>query len=139
MNRAFVADSSVAIAWAVSSQSSRATDGLLDEVAAGASLVVPVLWSFELANALIMLKRRKKLTQEDCTSARRMLSGLAPIIDDEGCTLALTKTSELAERHSLSGYDATYLELALRKEIPLATRDAALSKAAKQAGVQTLL
>jgi predicted nucleic acid-binding protein len=61
------------------------------------------------------------------------------IVDDEGPRLALQETSRLAKAHSLSVYDAVYLELALRRGLPLATRDSALNKAARRSGVQTLL
>ena len=55
MNHDFVADSSVGIAWVVASQSSEATDRLLDDVESGRRLVVPVLWAFEAANTLLVL------------------------------------------------------------------------------------
>jgi len=135
----FVADSSVGVAWAVASQSSQATEHWLDEVASGTPLVVPVLWGFEVANALLVLKRRKRIEPEEYAGARRALSGLAPAMDDEGPRGALGKISDLAEKHGLSVYDAACLELALRKRLPLATRDAALNQAARLAGVRTLL
>jgi predicted nucleic acid-binding protein len=135
----FVADSSVGIAWVVPSQSSRATERLLDDVVSGASFVVPALWAFEVANSLIVLTRRKRLTKEDCSRARLAVSKLAPVVDEEGHRMALLEISELAERYSLSAYDAAYLELALRRRLPLATRDQALNKAARASGAKTLL
>ena len=139
MIQAFVADCSVTIAWAVPSQSSKATDGLLDHLAAGTTLIVPVLWFFEVANTLIVLTRRKKLSRESCDRARSMLAALAPVADTEGAGVALHATSSLADRYSLSVYDAAYLELALRRGIPLATSDAALASAARQANTAVLL
>jgi len=62
-----------------------------------------------------------------------------PLVDDEGARLALGETSKLAAKHELSVYDAAYLELALRRSVPLASRDTALNKAARRAGVRTLL
>jgi predicted nucleic acid-binding protein len=64
---------------------------------------------------------------------------LESIVDEEGPRLALEKISALAKEQSLSVYDAVYLELALRRGLPIATRDTALNKAAKRAGVRTLL
>ncbi len=139
MNGRFVADSSVAIAWAVPSQSNQGTDRLLANIAQGAQVVVPVLWFFEIANSLIVLTRRGRLTAEDCALARQDLVRLAPLVDDEGPSHAFRKISDLAETHSLSVYDAAYLELALRKRLPLASRDVALNRAAKVAGAQILL
>ena len=135
----FVADSSVGVAWAVLSQSSEATADLLENVASGAALVVPVLWTFEVANSLLVLARRKRITPEQSARASRALIHLNPIIDEEGPRLALNKISDLAKQHALSAYDAAYLELAIRRRLPLASRDAALNKAAKLSGVRALL
>jgi predicted nucleic acid-binding protein len=139
VNPGFVADASVALAWVVESQSSQATDNLLAEAEIGASVHVPVLWTFEVANALLILKRRGRIDQQGYDRARLDLRGLRPLLDEQGPQLALSSTCELAERYRLSAYDAVYLELALRRGLPLASRDAALNKAAKRAGVRTLL
>ncbi len=139
MKLGFVADSSVAIAWAVPSQSSKATDHLLDGVASGLPFAVPMIWVFEVANTLVMLTRRKRLAPEECASARLLLRRLVPVVDSDGPSLALGEISELAQKHSLSAYDAAYLELTLRKGLPLASRDAALNNAARLCGAETLL
>jgi predicted nucleic acid-binding protein len=139
MSNGFVADSSVGVAWAVLSQSTDATDRLLNDVASGTPFVVPVLWMFEVANALLALSRRKRIEPEQCARARRAISRLTPLIDEKGPQLAWSRIWDLADRHALSVYDAVYLELADRRGLPLATRDAELSKAAKLSGVPTLL
>jgi predicted nucleic acid-binding protein len=100
---------------------------------------VPVLWAFEVANALLILKRRRRIDQQGYDQARLDLRGFRPLLDEQGPKLALSSTCELAERYELSAYDAVYLELAIRRDLPLASRDAALNKAAKAAGVRTLL
>lgn len=139
MSEGFVADSSVGVAWAVHSQSSAATDELLDQVAAGIPLVVPTLWPFEVANSLLALLRRKKILAEDRDRALAALFQLPLVVDDGGSRLALGKTSELAAEHGLSVYDAAYLELAVRRKLPLASRDEALCKAAQSCRVKLLL
>ena len=139
MSAGFIADSSVAIAWVVFSQSSGETDHLLEEVKRGTSFVVPVLWMFEVANALLALRRRQRIQRDEYNQALLDLRDSLPLVDDEGPVRALDAISKLAEKHDLSVYDAVYLELALRRALPLASRDAALNKAAKRAGVQTLL
>jgi predicted nucleic acid-binding protein len=135
----FVADSSVAIAWVVHSQSSPATDLLLSNVESGTSFLVPVLWMLEVANSLLILRRRRRIESWEYERARQYLSDSNPVVDDQGPQLALGSISALAEKNELSVYDATYLELALRKIVPLASRDAALNRAAKRIGVRTLL
>lgn len=132
-------DASVAIAWFVRSQGDDKTLGLLDRVDEGWSLVVPALWFFEVANCLLILCRRKVIDKTQYERSRSELNNLRPVVDDEGVRLALSGTSELARKQDLSVYDAAYLELALRRKLPLATRDSALNKAAKRAGVRTLL
>ena len=69
-------------------------------------------------------------------AALEKLTALQFTVDDEGTRQAFGKTSELAEKHGLTIYGATYLELALRRSLPLATRDEALKTAAKQCGVK---
>lgn len=139
MSTGFVADSSVALAWAVRSQSSADTEHLLDEVAEGREFFVPVLWTFEVANGLLMLNRRKRLSPEQSLRARNALRALNPVIDEDGPRRALIEIADLAERHTLSIYDATYLELAIRKRLPLASRDTNLNRAAARSGVSTLI
>jgi predicted nucleic acid-binding protein len=135
----FIADSSVAIAWVVLSQSSPETDQLLEDVKTGTSFVVPVLWMFEVANALLALRRRQRIQRGEYDQALLDLADSRPLVDEEGPLRALNSISKLAEKQDLSVYDAVYLELALRRSLPLASRDASLNKAAKRASVRTLL
>jgi predicted nucleic acid-binding protein len=129
-------DSSVAIAWAVPSQATEGSARLLESVD---PIVVPVLWAFEVANSLLALWRRRVIRDEQYERARRGLIALESVVDEEGPRLALERISTLAKDHSLSVYDAVYLELSLRRGLPLASRFSALNKAAKRARVRTLL
>jgi predicted nucleic acid-binding protein len=140
VNEAFVADCSVAVAWVVRSQAKEEQVLLLlDNVLTGAPMVVPVLWAFEVANALLTLLRRRVIQDDQYERARQELRKLQSVVDEEGPRLALQEISTLANAHSLSVYDAVYLELALCRAMPLASRDAALNRAAKRIGVRTLL
>ncbi|MBP8262048.1 MAG: type II toxin-antitoxin system VapC family toxin [Verrucomicrobia bacterium] len=139
MSEGFIADSSVGVAWAVPSQASDATDALLDKVAAGTPLVAPILWPFEVANSLLVLLRRKKILAPERERALEALARLPLAVDDEGPRLAWGKISELATEHGLSVYDAAYLELAVRRKLPLASRDEALCKAAQSCRIKMLL
>ncbi len=96
MSEGFIADSSVGVAWAVHSQASEATDQLLEQVAAGTPLVVPSLWPFEIANSLLVLLRRGRILAEERGRALDALNRLPLVVDEEGCRLALAKTSKLA-------------------------------------------
>lgn len=139
MSEGFVADSSVGVAWAAHSQASEATDQLLEKVAGGGPLVVPTLWPFEVANSLLVLFRRKRIIADERDRALGALARLPLVVDDEGCRQAFGKVSELAAEHGLSVYDAAYLELALRRKLPLASRDDALCNTAKDCHVRLLL
>jgi predicted nucleic acid-binding protein len=134
-----VFDASTAFAWVHPAQATEGTDDLLLRLKRGLVLVVPVIWFQETANALLVLERRKRLKAGDRREALRMLSGLNAKPDYDGIPLIFTKVSELAEVHCLSVYDATYLELALREQLPLASLDPPLQRSARKCGVTVLL
>jgi predicted nucleic acid-binding protein len=136
VTRAFVADASVAIGWVHPAQATTQTAAMLDAIAAGATLEVPALWPLEVANALIVLARRRKLTDDERQAGLGWLRGLRVRIDQEMSALAFTRLAELAVTHQLSVYDAAYLELAARRRLPLGCKDGPLRAAAPHAGVR---
>ena len=138
MSASFIVDASVGFAWVYPGQTTPDTDHLLNEVAAGATVVVPALWYLEMSNVLLIAQRRHRLTVLQRKAALGKLTAMQFIVDEEGTRHAFGKTSELAEKYGLTIYDATYLELALRRSLPLASRDQALKNAAKQCGLKTL-
>lgn len=133
----FVVDNSVALAWCFEDEQTAGIMALLDRVA-DAGAVAPQLWPIEALNGLLAAERRGRIDRE----ARRRLAGLLqalPIrIDDETASRAWTTTAHLAEQHHLMAYDASYLELAMRLGLPLATSDTALIAAAQGVGVPLL-
>ena len=138
MSASFIVDASVGFAWVYQGQATLETDRLLNEVAAGATVVVPALWYLEMSNVLLIAQRRRRLTAIQRKAALEKLAAMQFMVDEEGTRHAFGKTSDLAEKHGLTIYDATYLELALRRSLPLASRDEALTNAAKQCGLKTL-
>jgi predicted nucleic acid-binding protein len=136
MTQAFIADASVAIGWVHPAQATSETAAMLEAIEAGAVLEVPALWPLEVANALTVLVRRRKLTEEDRQTALGWLRGLPIRMDHETASLAFSKLSELASTNRLSVYDAAYLELAERRTLVLACKDGPLGKAAKQRGIR---
>ena len=136
MSDAFIVDASVGLAWVYPSQASAETEKLLEDVEAGAAVIVPSLWFWEVANGLLAGQRRKLITAAERKTALEKLSGLNLTVDEETSQAAFRKTSELAERHGLSVYDAAYLEAALRRKLPLGSRDRPLRAAAKKCGVK---
>jgi len=135
VTRAFIADASVAIGWVHPAQATQQTEAMLDAIAEGATLEVPALWPLEVANALVVLVRRRKLTEHERQAGLGWLQGLRVRLDHEMAGLAFSRLSDLAGTHQLSVYDAAYLELALRRKLVLACQDGPLRTAAKRAGV----
>ena len=136
MKPAFVADASVAVGWVHPAQATKDTVAMLDAIAEGATIEVPALWPLEVANALTVLVRRRKLTQSDRQTGLGWLRGLPLRIDHEMATLAFSRLSELASTYQISVYDAAYLELAQRRQLALGSKDGPLQKAAQRSGVR---
>ena len=135
MNTAFVVDASVALAWVLPSQASSSAEALLKRVDEGDEVVVPPLWFLEVANGLLVAERRQTIAAPERRLALERLSTLALTIDDTHARDAFGQTSALAEQYGLSVYDAAYLEVAIRRNLPLGTRDRALHSAAERSGI----
>jgi predicted nucleic acid-binding protein len=133
--RAFVADASVAVGWVHPAQATGQTDAMLDAIAEGAILEVPALWPLEVANALTVLVRRRKLTENERQTGLGWLRALPVRVDHEMSSLAFSLLSELATTHHLSVYEAAYLELAQRRKLMLSCNDGPLRKAATECSV----
>lgn len=133
----FVLDCSIAAAWLFEDEAAPATDSLLQRLRRDGAFV-PNLWRLELGNVLAQAERSKR------TDARRIALWLErfeklPItVDPETGSRAFREILAFARQEGLTTYDAAYLELAIRKAIPLATLDRALSRAARRQGVETL-
>jgi predicted nucleic acid-binding protein len=134
----FVVDASIGIAWVHPAQVTSRSQALLQAVCDGAVVCAPALWPVETANALLVLVRRGKLTEDERAAALSALAKLSVEIDHEMASLSFTRLSDLASQQGLSIYDATYLELALRKKLPLACKDSTLCEAAKRCRVKLL-
>jgi len=96
--------------------------------------VVPALWFVEIATVLGIAGRRGRIAAAGLQDALRLLRSL-PLIADEPKSLARTEpVLQLMREHRLTAYDATYLELACRLGLPLATKDRELLAATKAVG-----
>ena len=130
----FVLDCSATLPWVFASEATPATDALLVVLSVGGRAWVPALWHLELGNVLLGAQKKGRI---DRAGIEQFLSALDVYdiqVDGETMSVAWTKTLALAESSALTVYDAAYLELALRKGLPLASLDGALRKAMKQAG-----
>lgn len=134
---AFVVDSSVALAWCFRDETTPETSRLLD-IAGTEGAAVPNLFHLETTNVLLVAERRGRMSAADTADQIALLGSLPLAIDPHTAEEAAHATLSLARIHRLTAYDAAYLELALRRRLPLATRDAALAAAAMAAGVAVL-
>jgi predicted nucleic acid-binding protein len=128
----FVLDCSVTISWLMPDEASGLN--LLNKITESRA-IVPSLWSLEVGNVLLIAERKKRITSEQRQKAIHTLTELPIIIDEMTSEHAWLETMELAERYDLTLYDASYLELSLRRSLPLATFDNSLKRAANLAGV----
>jgi predicted nucleic acid-binding protein len=96
--------------------------------------LVPAVWPLEVGNVVARAEAKGLLQEAHSIAFLSSLRDLAIEIDPASNRFALSETLQLARRHGLSTYDASYLELALREDLPLATLDADLRRALKKAG-----
>ncbi len=132
-----VLDASMTMAWYFEDERSAQTEAVLDLVTAKGALV-PALWKVEVANGLQTAMRRRRIDQMYRDRALKKLESL-PIETDSETTLHVWSAGiGLADQHGLTLYDAVYLELAIRRQFPLATLDRALIDAGRKAGLPML-
>jgi predicted nucleic acid-binding protein len=127
----FIPDASVTIPWCARDEASPWTDALLDRLRTGDKALVPPLWIYEITNTVLHLKQRSRITVEEMSRFLDDLRALPIEVDSEGMERVFDRVLMLADRHRLTVYDASYLELALRTGHPLATHDGDLKRAAQ--------
>jgi len=135
----FVLDCSATLPWVFADEATPAADQLLDELVRGVRAWVPALWHLELGNVLLGAQRRGRIDQAGIEAFLSQLVVYDIAVDDQTMERAWQKTFDLAMQCGLSTYDAAYLELALRRGLPLATLDRELAAAARAYGVRLCL
>jgi predicted nucleic acid-binding protein len=133
-----VLDGSMALSWVLADEKTDQSEAVRKIIEEGAEVRVPSLWPLEVANALLVAERRKRISQTDTTSALAALAKLPVEIDSETGQRAGRDIIALARQHSLSVYDAACLELVVRQSAALASLDEALRKAAEKLKVPLL-
>ena len=133
----FVVDSSITLTWCFEDEATEEADALLIPLA-NEGAHAPSLWPLEVFNALIMAQRRKRITEKQRHGMIALLHALPIILDADTADQAWTVTNLLADQFRLTLYGASYLELAQRLNIPLATLDTDLRAAANAIDVPLL-
>jgi len=134
----FVLDTSVTMRWyfgdgtpQVMGYASRVLEAMKATKA-----VVPAIWSLEVTNVLARAEAEGLTSEARSEEFIGMIQRMEIVVDPASTSHALGNTLQLARRQKLSSYDASYLELAMREGLPLATLDDDLLKATKRAGVK---
>jgi predicted nucleic acid-binding protein len=131
---AFILDNSVTMRWCFSGGAHSYADNVIQQLRTDGEAFVPVLWRYELSSVLARAQNTGALTEQKVTNFLDNIDALNIIVDMEGINRILTEVHRLAITYRLTSYDAAYLELALRKNLPLATLDDELRKACPSAG-----
>lgn len=138
MDRAFVVDNSVVMTWCFGDEIVPYTDAVLDRLTEAVAYV-PSIWPLEVVNVLLVAERRKRISYADATRFIALLGDLPiEVVPDESENV-MPVLLAIGRSNQLSGYDAAYLNLAMKKQCPIATLDKNLVQAAKSVGVPLLV
>src|SRR5215212_620364 len=134
----FVLDTSVALSWFFDDEFSSYSASIA-ELMPRSQALVPIVWPLEMANGFLTAFRRGRLPETKAPALIGALDRLRVDIDRGIALEFLTQaTLTIGIAHRLSAYDASYLELAMRRAIPIATQDERLLRAASAAGIEIL-
>lgn len=134
MDESFVVDNSIVMSWCFQDETNQYADVVLESLSR-ATAVVPSIWPLEVVNVLLVAERKKRLSEADSVRFITLLSQLPIVVELEPPERVMTDLLVLARTNNLSSYDAAYLNLAMRKGLPIATLDARLTEAARAANV----
>ena len=129
-----VIDASVTGPLILADEAGDISDRLLSVFADGQA-VVPQHWRLEIANLGLIAVRKRRVSIAELEQGLKLLDEFQIVIDSETGRSAWNRSLDLAALHGLTSYDAAYLELAKRRSLQIATRDANLAKAADREGV----
>ena len=134
MTETFVLDNSVVMSWCFKDETNRYADAVLDKLSE-AKAIVPSIWPLEVVNVLLVAERNKRLQQAASVRFITLLLQLPIEVEQEGPEKMMRELLALARSTNLSSYDASYLDLAMRKNCPIATLDKRIRDAAKDVSV----
>jgi len=133
-----VIDASAILPWCFDDEAIAYTEGLLNRCAAGEEVMVASVWPLEITNGLLSVQRRGRVTAERVEQFLVQILRLRIYVEPFTTQQAVRDVRQLAQTHQLTAYDAAYLELALRYNLPLATLDIELKQASFAIGVRLI-
>jgi predicted nucleic acid-binding protein len=134
----FVLDNSVAMRWCFETTTHPYAEAILDRLEAGEDALVPVIWLYEASAVLAREQNRGILAAQKADEFIAELQSLTITPDEASAARIFPDVHRLALAYRLTSYDAAYLELALRRGLPLATLDDDLMRASRAAGVSVI-
>lgn len=137
MSAALIIDCSMTMAWCFPDEATSRSQKLLDRLE-NESVLVPALWFLEVTNVLAMAEKRKRITAARSSEFLSLVETFDIEIDHESANRAFAQLLPLCRAHGLTSYDAVYLDLATRRQLPLASLDDDLRRGAKTLGVKLL-
>ena len=137
MKPTLILDCSMTMAWCFADESTPETMSIQDRLASEAA-VVPAHWFLEVVNVLTMAEKRKRISPDDASQFVQLLSVLDIQVDEEASRRAFDHILPLCRSHGLTSYDTAYLDLVLRRQLPLASLDDALRQGVTSHGMQVL-
>ena len=137
MTPSFVVDASLAMSWCFLDEATAATRKLYDDLSR-VSVLVPAWWYVELTNVLYLAEKNGRIRTDRVAEFIAFVGSMQIEVDNEAHQRAFNHLLPLCRTHRLTSYDAIYLDLAVRRRLPLATLDEPLRKAAKKLGVKLL-
>lgn len=138
MAEQFVIDASVVMAWCFEDEANPYADEVLESFTR-ATAMAPIIWPLEVGNVLVVAERRGRITTADAVRFLSLLRQLPIVVMEETASRIFGEILSLARQQRPSVYDATYLDLAMRSGLPLATQDTVLREAAARCGVKVYL
>lgn len=132
-----VIDASITMSWIIADEAREDRDRLYHLVMAQGG-AVPAVWALEVANALRTAIRKDRIGIAERDEGLALLSRMRIRRHTDTHEYAWTSILALSDRRGLTPYDAAYLDLALRENLPLATLDTELATAARAEDVETL-
>jgi predicted nucleic acid-binding protein len=137
MTPGLIIDCSITMAWCFADEATLETVRVQDRLISEAALV-PMHWFLEVVNVLVMAERQKRIAAADASAFLQLLAALDIQTDHETSTRAFDQLPPLCRSHGLTSYDAAYLDLAVRRRLPLASLDDDLRQAAIGLGIPVL-
>jgi predicted nucleic acid-binding protein len=132
----FVLDNTVTMAWCFTGEATEFTETLLRRLSNLTDIaIVPALWLYEVVNVTELAVRKGRISAEKAHAFLESLADLPIAIENPTLPQMFVSVRALVDQYNLTAYDAAYLELAIRHNLPIASSDEALAKAAQAAGV----